>query len=174
MELSAQQIKDNQKRIEELLLSTGREGICKVLSYLDTSGFFTAPSSRHHHHNRRGGLAQHSLGVCEAALSDMSSLSRESVIICALLHDVYKAARLYYDAEGNIRHNHSHGHGSRSIKILDKCGLKLSEDEKLAIRWHTGGHNASDKDKDMVAKARKLKLWKVVHNAGRRNASEDN
>ena len=90
MMLSKERIEANKQQIVELLQSTNRKGMNKVLAYLDGVGFYTAPSSRDRHHNWRGGLAQHSLETCRLALADRGSVARESVIIAALLHDICK------------------------------------------------------------------------------------
>ena len=96
-----------------MLRSTGRKGVDAVLDYLDCVGFYTAPSSIDRHHNWRGGLAQHSLETCRLALAGRGGVSRESVIIAALLHDICKASRLYYGADGRIHHRSTRikGHG---------------------------------------------------------------
>ena len=88
----------------ELLRSTGREGIDDLIDYLDEgrNHFFTAPASVNHHLNCDGGLLEHSLNVCHAALKLRelaiaerpeleNQLKRDSVIIASLLHDICKA-----------------------------------------------------------------------------------
>ena len=120
--------------------STGRKGVEAVLDYLDGVGFYTAPSSIDRHHNWRGGLAQHSLETCRLALAGRGRATRESVIIAALLHDICKASRLYYGADGRIHHRSTRikGHGYRSVALLEREGLELTGEEWLAIRWHMG------------------------------------
>ena len=51
-----------------LLRSTGREGIEKLLSYLEKSDFFEAPASTKFHGNYKGALCVHSLGVAALLL----------------------------------------------------------------------------------------------------------
>ena len=154
--LTQQEIDDNKDTIISLLRSTKREGMENVIEYLNNSGFFIVPSSIHRHHNWRGGLAQHCLGVCMIALELINELQKESVIVAGLLHDICKARKLYYDEDGVIhhRHTHIHGHGYRSIKILEECGLELTEEERLAIRWHMGGHHAKNEEVEEVKKTR--------------------
>ncbi len=55
--LTDEQIKANRNEIIRLLTSTKRRGVKSVLEYLDSSGFYEAPSSIDRHHNWRGGLA---------------------------------------------------------------------------------------------------------------------
>lgn len=86
----------------DMLRSTGREGVDYVIEEIERLGFFEAPASANHHLNVEGGLTQHSLNVAKAALSVWEALkpleptlekevTRDSIIISALLHDVCKA-----------------------------------------------------------------------------------
>ena len=129
-------IEENKRTIIDLLQSTHRKGMDNVIHYLNNSGFFIIPSSLHRHHNWCGGLAQHSLGVYMTARENSENLPKDSVIIACLLHDICKAGKYYYDSVGNIHQRlvHIHGHGYRSVKLLEKCGLILTEDERRAIR----------------------------------------
>lgn len=120
---------DEQTRqnILRLLRSTNREGIEGVIDYLCKSDFFRVRC--HSHHHVAGGLAQHSLEACQFALSHSSGLSRDSVILGALLHDVCTSH--HHDAMS------IHGHGRRSVGILrDICGLRLTDEEAAAIKYH--------------------------------------
>lgn len=85
------------QRIEELLLSTGREGMASLLAEMDEMGFYTAPCSTQYHLANKGGLAEHSLNVYQI-MDKLHALlypeiSHDSVIICALLHDLGKAGQ---------------------------------------------------------------------------------
>ena len=144
--LTDEQIKANRNEIIRLLTSTKRRGVKSVLEYLDSSGFYEAPSSIDRHHNWRGGLAQHSLSVCNIAIELGRGLPLDSVIIAGLLHDICKAAKLYYDENKVIRRRNTHikGHGYRSIKLLKIYGLELTDKEVLAIRWHMGGYEPKE------------------------------
>lgn len=145
-----------------LLRSTKREGIEQVIRELDSIGYFEAPASANHHLNITGGLMEHSLNVCGAALDLRSvmltrrpdleeSLSRESVIIASLLHDVCKS-NIYRNTLVSRKNDQGYwikepgyavdcsdlplGHGEKSVIMLLSWGLKLTRDEMLAIRWH--------------------------------------
>lgn len=148
----------------ELLRSTHREGVEDLLEGLENMGFFTAPASANHHLNTEGGLVQHSLNTCKAALmvwegmaaiepSLEKEVERESVIIASLLHDVCKsdiyfrtvkkkktAIGTWEDNEGyKVSYkNFPMGHGEKSVILLLCNGIALSDDEMLAIRWHMG------------------------------------
>ena len=148
----------------ELLRSTHREGVEDLLEGLENMGFFTAPASANHHLNTEGGLVQHSLNTCKAALMVWEGMAaiepglekeveRESVIIASPLHDVCKsdiyfrtvkkkktAIGTWEDNEGyKVSYkNFPMGHGEKSVILLLCNGIALSDDEMLAIRWHMG------------------------------------
>ena len=149
-------------RIIELLKSTERERIDKVIDYLENkSDFFTAPASTAFHGNYPGGLAEHSLNVYEVAMKvkkamvEMKSelidrIPDESVAIVALLHDlcktnVYKIEKKNrkvngrweeYDGYGVDYSKFPLGHGEKSVIMLLSLGFPLTRDEMMAIRWH--------------------------------------
>ena len=167
MKLLDKEIDKNRREILRLLISTQREGLESVIDYLYSSGFFVIPSSLKRHHSWRGGLAQHSLSVCKIALSLNTELPRFSIILCALLHDICKATQLYYDNQGNLHHREPYikGHGMRSINLLKMLNLRLSDDERRAIRWHMGGYYATVDEIPDLEIARKSKLWEIIHKA---------
>lgn len=153
---------DNKERFIELLRGTGREGVENTIIHLGELGFFEAPASSRFHLNQPGGLLWHSLNVCKVAMGvrdmmiDMDSslverLPVESVVIASLLHDTCKAD--IYRPATKVRKNkfgiwvpapgydvdHSNfplGHGEKSVIVLLRAGLKLTDDEIMAIRWH--------------------------------------
>lgn len=178
MELSEQQIADNRERIISLLTSTGRQGVDEVVKYMDANGFFVVPSSRSRHHNWRGGLAQHALGVYDRLSATGAGLPADSIILTALLHDICKARFHYYDETGNLKTRkaqdlHIPGHGTRSVELLKKCGLHLSEEERKAIRWHMGGWKVDrEQIRDFFA-TKKSDLWRLLYNADRYDASHN-
>ena len=157
-----QQLDIAQQRDEiiALLTSTQRQGMDKVISYLDNSGYFTAPSSKDRHHNWEGGLAQHCLGTCKIALGRYPYLPKESIIIATLLHDLCKARQFAVDSHGRIyeRRLHIHGHGRRSVRLIENIRFRLTGEEYLAIQSHmhepTKGHP----------------LWKAVYTSDRIDA----
>ena len=158
--------KDKKTTIKEkfirLLRSTNRTGVENVLSWLEQSDFFVAPASTVFHGNYEGGLAEHSYEVALTAkdLRDMlikrkpeieQQVSRESIIIAALLHDVcktniYKKTTKYrkndynqwetYEAYNVDYSELPVGHGEKSVIRLLRLGLEMTDDEILAIRWH--------------------------------------
>lgn len=82
-------------------------------------------------------MAEHCLGVYRIAPGLNNGLPHDSIVIAGILHDICRASKLYYDADGNIqrRHTHIRGHGWRYIKLLEKCGLMLTEDSTSGKYW---------------------------------------
>ena len=148
----------------QLLRSTERPGVEDAIEYIDQLGFFTAPASAGHHLNTEGGLVEHSVNTCKAALKVWGGMkeieptlerevTRDSVIIAALLHDICKSDiyvrsvkkrknRLgqWEDSEGyKVSYkNFPMGHGEKSVVLALCSGIELSDAEMLAIRWHMG------------------------------------
>ena len=176
--LSNSQICSNREEIIKLLYSAARfEDVNRIIPYLELSGFFRVPSSFHRHHNWEGGLAQHSLGVCKRALArNRGNIDRSSIIIAALLHDICKSGKYRIDGEGRFHYRHTHikGHGYRSVRLLELKGFPLTEEQRLAIRWHMGGHHASFQERKDLQKARKSELWKLIHYSDKANANSNN
>lgn len=171
---SKEQIESNKNEIITLLRTTRRAGIEEVIKYLNKSNFFYIWSSMNRHHNWCGGLAQHCLGVYKIAQKQSEGLSRDSVIIAAMLHDICKAGMLKFDNQEEItkRRIHIPGHGSRSVKLLETvCHFKLTDDERRAIRWHMGGKHAPDYAQHDVEMAHQSKLWQIIHAADHQDAA---
>ena len=140
-----------------------REGADKLLEYLDSpqSDFFTAPASTRFHGAFEGGLLEHSLNVYYCLLDYLErdrvkdtykmSYSKESIAICALLHDLckvncyIKGTRNKKDANGvwqtvptfEYEDDMPYGHGEKSVYIISGF-LRLTREEAFAIRYHMG------------------------------------
>lgn len=171
------QMKHNRSEFVELLYSTGREGMDEVIGQLEELGFFQAPASSKFHLNHEGGLLEHSLNVCKVGLMlreqmlalkpDLEeSLNKESVIIAALLHDICKAdiyqkcIRKRKDRLGQWVDYETYeldysdfplGHGEKSVIVLLRMGLDLSDDEIMAIRWHMSAWDLPFQSPDLKA-----------------------
>ncbi|NBH15588.1 HD family phosphohydrolase [Lachnospiraceae bacterium] len=86
------------ERIETLLLSTKREGMYGLLSWMDENGFYESPCSGGNHLAKEGGLAEHSLNVFdlmfsirnEGVLGNNFKMPTDSIVLCGLLHDLGK------------------------------------------------------------------------------------
>ena len=162
---SVQTMLSNQKiyAFENLLMSTGREGINKVIEFLRNTDFYSAPASSKFHSNYTGGLLDHSIKVYilankyrDVIVSEKPDLTErlkdESIIISSLLHDICKTC-FYVQTEKWKKDSSSNwiqyvgyevndtfpiGHGEKSVIMLQNIGLTLTTDEMLAIRYHMG------------------------------------
>jgi hypothetical protein len=149
--------------VEQLLISTNRPGVDKIIEFMRNTDFYTAPASAKYHSNYEGGLLDHSLMVYSImdALYDQFimidpelgvTIPKESVIICSLLHDICKANfyklltkwkkneyNEWVSYEGyDIEDAFPIGHGEKSVIELIHYGLELNPCEMLAIRYHMG------------------------------------
>lgn len=148
---------NNKERFIELCQLVQRDGIQELLSWLETTDFYTAPASTHFHGAYASGLLQHSLNVydeLERLLKAYPEVecSSESAIICALFHDFCKIN--CYTAEKRNRKNERGqwesydaykwneqfcygGHGSKSVYLVQQF-IKLEPEEAVAIACHMG------------------------------------
>lgn len=165
--MEKEELKKYKEEFISLLKSTDIEDIDYFIKELERIGFFTAPASMKNHLCFEGGLMLHSLNVYEAAVKlketfmavrpdIFESISNESIIIAALLHDVCKAD-LYVRKRnaqvefGKAEYGTSYGrmpvgHGEKSVIMLFKLGLGLNDDEICAIRWHMGAWSVNPTD----------------------------
>ena len=135
-----------------LLKSVNREGIDNLIDFLEKTDFYTAPASTKFHNCYEGGLLAHSLNVYKA-LKEITKgqWKDETLIVVGLLHDIckvnyykvdYRNAKNalgvwekvpYYAVEDTI----PYGHGEKSVMMISEF-IKLTPEEKYAIRWHMG------------------------------------
>ena len=145
-----------QKFIEYYQANIHREGADRLLEWLQTTDFFTAPASTRYHCACPSGLVQHSVNVYEVMMEkhfDPETDSAESFALCALLHDVCKA-QFYKISTRNVKNDATgqwekvpsysvedlfpYGHGEKSVFLIERF-MKLHIEEAVAIRWHMGG-----------------------------------
>lgn len=180
--MSKEELEEQKEMILDLLRSTERDGIDKLADYLsDSTDFFTAPASTRFHNNFSGGLAQHCLNVYENFKSLLEikgiEMSEDSIIICALLHDLCKCNT--YVVETRNRKNEQGQwekyniwatnkevdiplpHSSRSIAIIRKF-IKLSIKEELTIFYHMGPYGGEDYEYRNMLKAANEKYPQTV------------
>ena len=174
---------DYKKEFIELLKTTNRQGIDDLVEELEDLGFFKAPASTKFHLNEDGGLVQHSLNVCKAALSMRKSmielddslleaLPKDSVIIASLLHDTSKADiykptmkkeknrfGMWCDVPGyDVDYsNFPLGHGEKSVIVLLRPRFELTDDEIMAIRWHMNAWDLPFQSYDIKSNFNKAK-----------------
>lgn len=180
--MTKEELEEQKEMILDLLRSTERDGIDKLTDYLsDSTDFFTAPASTRFHNNFSGGLAQHCLNVYENFKSLLEikgiEMSEDSIIICALLHDLCKCNT--YVVETRNRKNEQGQwekyniwatnkdvdiplpHSSRSIAIIRKF-IKLSIKEELTIFYHMGPYGGEDYEYRNMLKAANEKYPQTV------------
>ena len=140
-----------------LLRSVQREGMEDLIKFVESTDFFKAPASTRFHGNFEGGLLQHSMKVYEILKEKLNNtpvpmnISKDTIKIVALLHDIckvnyykvdYRNAKNdlgvwekvpYYTVEDTI----PYGHGEKSVMMITEY-MKLTVEEKYAIRWHMG------------------------------------
>lgn len=143
-----------------LLKSVKREGVDKLIAWLEKSDFFTAPASTKTHNAFEGGLCEHSLNVYnryknlldnEYGDNRAKTIDDETIILCSLLHDVCKANFYKVDyknvkVDGNwvqkpvyiVDDSLPYGHGEKSVYIASGF-VRLTREEAMIINWHMGG-----------------------------------
>ena len=120
-----------------------RTGIEKLIEWLESTDFFTAPASTRFHSNKNGGLAEHSWHVYTLLKEKNErfklSLSEETVILTGLLHDCCKTNTYSANSKGKypfIKDDpFPFGHGEKSVLLISKF-IDLTVEECLMIRWH--------------------------------------
>ena len=116
-------------RIISLLSEVDRKGIDNLIQFIQDSNYTTSARC-YSHHKCHQGLMMHSLEVLDNMLkNNLAGIPRESIILVALCHDLGKA-RL------NGRKIGGGNHPQRSIDILNKCGVALTDEERNAILNH--------------------------------------
>lgn len=127
-----------------------REGIDKLLAWLEKSDFFTAPASTRFHGAHEGGLVEHSLNVYEQLVNGNPT---ETTAIVSLLHDLCKTD-YYTVSTRNVKENgvwvqkpyytvddkFPYGHGEKSVFMIERF-MRLTNEEAFAIRFHMGEYN---------------------------------
>lgn len=138
-----------------------RPGADKLLAWMESTDFFTAPASTRFHAAHERGLLEHSLNVYHVLISkhyDPAADDLESFTLVSLLHDLCKAG--FYSVEMRNRKNEQgvwekvpyyvvddkfpYGHGEKSVFLIERF-LRLKNEEAVAIRWHMGGFDDAAK-----------------------------
>lgn len=146
---------DIKQKIIEILQSVNREGMDRLIDFLENSDFFTCPASTKYHGNFAGGLAEHSLAVYNLlSLKNEQfklGVSDQSVKICGLLHDICKIGtykigfkwskpdekKWVKEETWKVEDDFPVGHGEKSVTMIQRY-IQLTDEEILAIRWHMG------------------------------------
>ncbi len=170
----------------ELLKSTNRDGIDKLLVWIEKSDFYKAPASTRFHGSYEGGLLEHSLNVYKVLKQKLTqfpyvnilNIADDTIIIIALLHDICKAN--YYCVEMRNKKNEDgiwvkepyysindtipYGHGEKSVMMISKF-INLNLEEMYAIRWHMGFSEPKELHNTLSAVFEKYPLVIALHEA---------
>ena len=124
---------------EELMGKVKRDGKHDLMDYIRESDFYTAPASTKFHLSCEGGLLQHSLNVYECLMNKATSnptwgrvlldAGNESLIICALLHDLCKTN--FYE----IDYKNQKTYDPEKVNSADRYQVK--RDNKGSFIWET-------------------------------------
>lgn len=136
-----------------------RPGADRLLAWLETADFFTAPASTRFHGAYPGGLCEHSVNVYRRLCSLAPEEMPETLAVCGLLHDLCKA-NFYKVSSRNVKDEQTgrwekvpfyqvedqfpYGHGEKSVFLIERF-MRLKTSEALAIRWHMGGFDDAAK-----------------------------
>lgn len=146
-----------------------REGAERLLAWLSTTDFFTAPASTKYHCACEHGLVRHSINVYQVLRQKYfdEGDSEESFALCGLLHDVCKA-QFYKVSTRNVKNDETgawekkpyysiedafpYGHGEKSVYLIERF-VRLKPAEAMAIRWHMGGFDDAVKGGSFASSA---------------------
>lgn len=177
-------IEKNYMRYKWYLKSyVNREGIDKLIEYLDSSDAMRCPASTKYHLSCEGGFVQHSINVFNRLFKllkneygDNLPYSKESIALVALLHDISKtnyykvSTRNVKDENGkwtsveyySVREDDEklvYGtHEENSIEILSQF-IPLTYEERVSILYHMGSNSEAA---DAYHEARKMTAYKKV------------
>ena len=172
------------EEFKALLQSINREGMENLINFIEKTDFYKAPASTRFHGDYEGGLMEHSMKVYEILKEKVKHASLEIEVsddtlkIVALLHDIckvnfykvdYRNAKNelgvwekvpYYTIEDTI----PYGHGEKSVMMLTEY-IKLTSEEKYAIRWHMGFTEPKELYTTLGAAFKKYPLALLLHEA---------
>lgn len=162
-----QHLLSEEERKEDLLKMLKRNNVSLELfpyEWLCTTDFFRAPASRGFHAAYPGGLYDHCANVTSQLLrmgnkGITQPWSRmESPIIVGILHDVTKIGMYSLSRDTNSRaleintfyvknpqYSGFGGHGYDSVCKIEQH-MKLTEEERMCIRYHMGAYETDDWD----------------------------
>lgn len=168
-------------KFKDILLKTKREGIEDLINYLEEIGFFRSPASTRFHGAYDGALLEHSLNVLECAEKlgvawlggEEYNKIQDSVIICALLHDVGKCGQfgkpLYIPNILKTGQSKAQPYATNPdlmtlpheiVSCIEVTKfIDLTEDEQRAIAWHNGLYGAFKYD----IQGKETPLYMIIH-----------
>lgn len=158
-----------------------RPGADKLLDWLDSTDFYTAPASTKFHGSYAGGLCEHSIHVWEELVRLLKAypevrVSAESATIVSLLHDLckigcYKTELRNKKENGVWRSVPTYvfdedfcygGHGGKSVYLAQKY-INLTDEEAVSINCHMGFSDRSPGDFSLGAAYEQTPLAWLLH-----------
>ena len=152
-----------------------RDGIDGLMAWLDSTDFYSAPSSTRYHGAEPGGLVAHSIAVYNRLKQKQTDETDETIAIASLFHDLCKC-NFYKQTFRNVKNEVTGkwekvpsyevddqfplGHGEKSMFTIMKF-MKLTDEEAMAIRWHMG-FSAVEQQFEKPSMARAMQLYKLV------------
>lgn len=159
--LKPEQIETNWNYLKGLLLSTKREGMDKLVEYIEGTDFKLSPASTQYHHSYIGGLVVHTIEVYKNAVelnkAMKFNLKDEQIIVAAVLHDLCKA-NSYDTYKRNVKDDNGTwkqvdafmnndkwpiGHAHKSV-IIAQMFTKLDDVEISMIVGHMGPFDGNE------------------------------
>ena len=133
-------VKENKmvKEFEDLLLSTKREGIDRLLEFIKKSDFYRAPASTRFHSCHEGGLLEHSMNVYKCLIAKrenniwndvLNNITKESLVITSLLHDLCQT--YFYTTEMKNRKTYD------TEKVSKANPRQVKHDDNGDFIWET-------------------------------------
>lgn len=148
---------ENKELFISLLRKVNRPHTEELINRLESLGFFEAPASckSNGHLPFKGGLLNHSVNTYRIAHSLAQilrhpSITEESIVVSALLHDVCKADRYTLLDDGTYQRKDDSilPHSEMSLLIIMKVGYPLLDSEIAAIRWHMAPYRLNQQCED--------------------------
>lgn len=152
-----------------------RDGIDDLMSWINSTDFYVAPSSTRYHGAEPGGLVAHSIAVYKRLKAKQEDEDDETIAIAALFHDLCKC-NFYKQSFRNVKNEvtgkwekvHCYeiddtyplGHGEKSMFIIMNF-MKLTDDEAMAIRWHMG-FSAVEQQFEKPSMTKAMQMYKLV------------
>lgn len=152
-----------------------RDGINDLMAWLESTDFYSAPSSTRYHGAEPGGLVAHSITVYNRLKQKHTDETDETIAIVSLFHDLCKC-NFYKQTFRNVKNEVTGkwekvpaydiddkfplGHGEKSVFTIMKF-MKLTDEEAMAIRWHMG-FSAVEQQFEKPAMARAMQICKLV------------
>lgn len=173
---------DFKERLKPILLDVKREGMEDLVAAMEGAGYFEAPASTQYHGAYAGALVEHSVNVLDYARllaiawngKKWYEEHRESIVLCALLHDLGKCGQfgkpLYVpnilkSGEQSDKKPYEHNKDLMTlpheiVSVIEATKyIDLTEEEQRAIAWHNGLYGCFKYD----IQGKETPLYMIIH-----------